>query len=862
VDKGRDEQGGAEDFQAAALAALDQIAPSSSRPSTGAGVPVWLAGDEQNATARPLLDTGKATVAGGTTESLHRPIGTAERTRRPMLESPKLADQDWRNKAYSPSAPEANGTGAVPPNSQLEIMEPQSELLDLSLEDVSMPVGQHLQLCVHSNWGDSTHVGLSGIDIFDSEGQPVRLSKPEAQVSAVDGAPNALLSNIMVPPSMTCDGQQMWLEEICEDQPIVIAITLDFPTAISMIRLWNYNESRVHSTRGVRDLSLHLDGQQIFAGEVRMAPGEMVGALDCAEIILFTMAEQVLAQIELNDEAAQIVDAGEAADSQPFGGLEQTPLERPTTRGRNFDSQDTPEEEHSALQIDVAFGLGDDLGCMSPAVDGEPAPSTAPLSPTSALVVPAHLANSSERPPTGMSTRGEASDVLAMPQGDLGSSVDLRPITACAPGSPIAKRLHPSRQISPKKAAARPGTMMAAPSVLSDKPALSTRFVRFELLDTWGDVDVGLTGVEVLDVQGKPLPISKSAISIHLNDAKGHLAPHQDLTISSLVDGCNITTAEEHMWTMRFQPHTILSMDLGLRRPVWGLKLYNYNSSVNESFRGVKHFQIHLDGQPGETYSARKAPGTAAFDFGHLIEFRGSMPEETGPRPVTAQPSRSANEALHAAFERARRRMSHNELIKQDYVTPLFPYGFIIRLELCNTWGDAHYMGLNGLELYDCFNNKIPLDRGIVHATPESVQHLPGMESDRRTLDKLWDGVNATRDDRHMWLVPCTIGTPAVVHVCLQEPVSLSKVKIWNYAKTPARGVKDFSIFMDDNMVYKGRLRCAQEAPENPTPQTILFTNDADVVKSEKEHVYCSADAEAEDEGVVFLEGENQIKGM
>ena len=78
-------------------------------------------------------------------------------------------------------------------------------------------------------------------------------------------------------------------------------------------------------------------------------------------------------------------------------------------------------------------------------------------------------------------------------------------------------------------------------------------------------------------------------------------------------------------------------------------------------------------------------------------------------------------------------------------------------------------------------------------------------------------------------------------------------MKIWNYAKTPARGVKDFAIFVDDNMVYKGRLRCADDKPQKPRPQTVLFTNDVDVMKREKEHVYCS---EGLDEGIVFMEGE------
>jgi protein JBTS26 len=129
------------------------------------------------------------------------------------------------------------------------------------------------------------------------------------------------------------------------------------------------------------------------------------------------------------------------------------------------------------------------------------------------------------------------------------------------------------------------------------------------------------------------------------------------------------------------------------------------------------------------------------------------------------------------------------------------------------------------------------------------------MEKDVRSLDKLIDGVYSTRDDRHMWLVPNTIGVPVVVWVCLEEPMSLSKVKFWNYSKTPHRGVKEVAIFVDDNMVYKGCLRQAAGPSESSKPQTVLFTNDAEVMRHEADHVYCSEDLDVSDHVVFMAEG-------
>jgi len=679
---------------------------------------------------------------------------------------------------------------------------------------------------------------------------------------------------------MTCDAQHMWLEELSPTQPVSLTIRLDAPTQISMIRIWNYNHSRVHATMGVRELQMMLDGMTIFSGEVRCANGEIESAIDCAEILLYTMDETILGAIEANDEAIHVVLQGQAAEAASSSPVM---MERPPTRGRNSDLPDSDDvagmesitgpldglkmlaeanlgADDFLVEDDFLNPMGLEVDVLSPDSSG-----MGPLSPTSALVAPSHLATPQivDRPPTVTSSRGEALDPPSAIEGgsaQQGLQQDFRPITACAPGSP-AKRAVPGRQIGGKKTGHRPGTMMALGEDKDffgqESPVPSTRFLRLELLETWGDVDIGVTAIEVLDQRGAVVPISTSALSIMMRDPKGGVAPHNDPSIKKLLDGHNLTKDEEHMWSTKFVPRMVISIDLGFRKPVKALKIFNYNASVDESFRGLKHFELHLDGLPGETYSTRKAPGTDVFDYGHQIDFRGPAVDEAGPRPVTAQPTRVANEALHSAFERARRRSSHNEFIRQDYFTPLLPYGFIIRLELIDTWGDPHYMGLNGLELYDCFNKKIPLDK-VTHANPASVRHLAGMEGDVRTLDKLWDGVHSTRDDRHMWLVPNTLGTPTLVYVCLHEPVSLSKVKIWNYAKTPARGVKNVAVFVDDNMVYKGRLRCAEKAPASPSPQTILFTNDVDVMENERDNLYCTEDAEPGGE-IVFMEGEESV---
>ncbi len=162
---------------------------------------------------------------------------------------------------------------------------------------------------------------------------------------------------------------------------------------------------------------------------------------------------------------------------------------------------------------------------------------------------------------------------------------------------------------------------------------------------------------------------------------------------------------------------------------------------------------------------------------------------------------------------------------------------------LISTCGDPYYIGLNGIELFDANGALIRVPGtnpataagtaggsgrrasnsvnsvsgtgggggagGGFAAVPSSVRVLPGMEQDVRTVDKLFDGVYTTRDDRHCWLAPFSPGKPSVLYVWFDSVICLSMIRIWNYCKTPHRGVQDLQILLDDLIIFDGYLKRA-----------------------------------------------------
>ena len=150
-----------------------------------------------------------------------------------------------------------------------------------------------------------------------------------------------------------------------------------------------------------------------------------------------------------------------------------------------------------------------------------------------------------------------------------------------------------------------------------------------------------------------------------------------------------------------------------------------------------------------------------------------------------------------------------------------------------------------------------------------------GPGTDVRTPDKLFNGSNNTYDDRNMWLSPYSPNGPEnVIMIVLDEPITLSKILLWNYSKTPSRGVCDYKVYMDDVLIYRGILKAAPERDEsviiNTTAdsssrksrtipemaQALLFTNDAHVIETHRHLIYLHEDEEC----VTFIDNNNILQ--
>ena len=774
-------------------------------------------------------------------------------------------------------------------------------VLNSAFEIPTLPEGRVLQLNIVSTWGDPYYVGLQGIEVFDHAGHKVRFEGC-GSISAAPSSINDLeeyendprtVDNLLNGFLLSCDDTKSWLAPFTPGGDHTITIELPSATRVSMIRVWNYNKSRIHSYRGARYVEMQLDGRPIFKGEIQRA----MGTLDLeqsSETILFTMSESILGVIEKYDE---YLNLGWANGPEPDCEAPRRPV--------NIDSWlNGPRADPTDGILDPmpSRSSGASWGCEASCVSWDTRNTRNTRNSSTAGSATGRGPGPGPGPGLGPAAGHGHGRGRGPGPGPAHPNGRLELLGRAKPLSVRDEARRPSAAPSaadPRRGGRPPGRATAASR---GRPLQVCASLSLEVVANWGDPDhVGVTGVQLLDERYAPLSLEAGRDALESSPAIEEAALRRLFCGSS--EEMIARGAAEMLLTPR-SAGLALAVRFGAPVLLSGIKVFNFNGGVEESFCGVRRMLLRVDGRvhgPQEGLLVRKAPGDRSFDFGQFIELRtstaganggapaaseslpanggapaappalpanGRAPAASESLPANAAPAprfrksapgaessgppgtpgppvpeegpateRLGDLALCGAFaaEEDRRRASPVCDVPQQYEAPLLPCGCILKFVLLSTHGDAFYIGLNGLRLYDASGSEIALSAENLSARPRDVAELEGYGQDPRTLEQLYS--DAVDDDAKTWLAPLIGPTSALdrgrasncVTAFFDEPKAIGMVSIWNYRRDPRRGVCDFEMYMDDVLIYKGVLKRAPPPEESCADfeQVVLFTNAA-----------------------------------
>ena len=125
----------------------------------------------------------------------------------------------------------------------------------------------------------------------------------------------------------------------------------------------------------------------------------------------------------------------------------------------------------------------------------------------------------------------------------------------------------------------------------SSSQTITGRVVELCLMESWGDPGyIGLTSVALLGADTRePLNLRDDQLK------KMSLEMGGENNMAALIDGVDITTDVEHMYlcptattdTMMSSGHVTITLTLDTPTQLYGMRIWNYNASLEDSYKGV-----------------------------------------------------------------------------------------------------------------------------------------------------------------------------------------------------------------------------------------------------------------------------------
>ncbi|XP_065066463.1 katanin-interacting protein-like isoform X2 [Rhopilema esculentum] len=657
-----------------------------------------------------------------------------------------------------------------------------------------------LEVCVeiNSNWGHPDMVGLTEVEFFDDDKKAVRLKEDHIEVltTGICYTPNR---NLVNSKTKTVKERHMWKCQLKQDENVKLIFHIPkdlIPVrksnfGITKIAIWNYNKSLYELNIGAKEVKVMIDDTLVWEGIVDKGCGNQV--FDYSKVInLYEDEVPVETGRESQNEATErCKTATLTRDSSELANL-------PKVETQHISNNQTEAEgsNRKAFASDEIFTKprppstkADHPVRRSPLLRKLTPDSTIPVSAEKQSVSRDHLPasrSSKISTETDPISRNSATNDESDSAENL---VDQKPVwlpDAVRDAKDEKSFTAEVENSSSPRPRSRPtsGRRAGAKSTSEGSNARTASAGRRK-------------GTHLANEEDRLDADAKEDISEFLNEKPKQKRPLSGRRRKDEVDGSTSTGKNEEQDGRR-----------------------KYREIID------KEFEQSLD-------SINK------FEHSHLGRITSNLNLEADGDALDAliQPNRAVKEESLCSDKS----IETQETSQRDvFEIPTLPTGRNLVLNLKSTWGDRHYIGLNGVEVFTSTGELAKILE--ITADPSDINILPEYDHDPRVVSNLNDGVYMTRDDLHLWLTPFTPGKKHIVSLVFDKPVIIAMLRIWNYNKSrihSTRGVRDIEITLDDSPIFKGEIARASgilSKESEPYGDIILFTTDEDILEEVAKH--------------------------
>ena len=310
--------------------------------------------------------------------------------------------------------------------------------------------------------------------------------------------------------------------------------------------------------------------------------------------------------------------------------------------------------------------------------------------------------------------------------------------------------------------------------------------IKIKLLSNYGNSKyIGLSGIEFYNEIDYLIDINLYINFIKTNQKV--MNNKQKKLLYNLFNGKNDSIDPQYMFLTK-NDEAFIEIDFKKKIKIKKIIIYNYNSNLFKNC-GTKKISLIFfkNNKPEKTIKAiylNKNIGEEGIEYKQILKY--PFNDSYGIKKYKKLNNEIKYHLLNCVI-------IYNK--EYNYYCPSYPSGFIIKLLILNNYGNNEYIGLESIKLYDENNNEIIMyledennkenNFPNIYLLPENLIISPKMNPIIITKYK--------NEEKRLYLI-------------FNNLIMLSKICIINYYKYEQIAVKDIKIFIDDNLIFEGKL--------------------------------------------------------
>ena len=322
--------------------------------------------------------------------------------------------------------------------------------------------------------------------------------------------------------------------------------------------------------------------------------------------------------------------------------------------------------------------------------------------------------------------------------------------------------------------------------------------LKIQLISNYGNAKyIGLSGLEFYDDTDNIIDINENNCYVKINQIIKNNKQKQMINI--LFHGINNSTDKDDMLLTKYND-SFIEIDFKKKIRLKKIIIFNYNNDYFFPGCGTKKislifFKNNIIERTIKGIYINKNICEEGIEYGQVLTY--PFNNCFGIKKYKNLSKEIKHDLLNSITV-------YNK--KYDYYCPSYPSGFVVQLSLFNNYGSSEYIGLEQIKLFDEENNEIIMfledennnmkDNNIpkIYSMPENRVLSPTVQPLILTkYININNYKNKKRENR--------------IYIIFNNLIMLSKIHIINYYKYDEIAVKDIKIFIDNILIFEGKLK-------------------------------------------------------